>query len=325
MYFAAEHFHFSGVLAVVSGGLLLSSKRQQMLNYRSRVEGVNVWTNLVFVLNGLIFLLIGLQLPVITRQLGEVGLGEAILYGLGISFVLIITRLFCMFGAGVFTKFMSHFITVADTNPGWKMPLLAGWAGMRGVVSLAAALSIPVMLDNGQAFPHRNLILFITFVVILVTLVLQGLTFPWLIRKVNPEDKFSTMSEQEQERIIQKKIAHFSLAHLEEKFPKEKINNQHLENLMARLKLDLNFFQQDFTELLNSNENPMNHFQRIYLDMLDRQRKLLNDMNHRMEFDEELIRKYMGLIDMEEYKIREKMMENARSVRGKRLAVRGKR
>jgi len=78
MYYAAEHFHFSGVLAVVSGGLLLSGKRQSMLNYRSRIEGVNVWTNIVFVLNGLIFFLIGLQLPAITNQLGDIGIGRAI-------------------------------------------------------------------------------------------------------------------------------------------------------------------------------------------------------------------------------------------------------
>src|SRR5215211_8318470 len=104
MYYAAEHFHFSGVLAVVSGGLFLSSKRQSMLNYRSRIEGVNVWTSLVFVLNGLIFLLIGLQLPAIVSQLGDTSLTTAIWYGLAISFLLIATRLLCTFGASLFTR-----------------------------------------------------------------------------------------------------------------------------------------------------------------------------------------------------------------------------
>lgn len=93
MYYAAEHWDFSGVLAVVSGGLFLSSKRQSMLSYRSRIEGVNVWTSIVFALNGFIFLLIGLQLPSITNEL-NVGLLEAIGYGLGISLVLIIARFF---------------------------------------------------------------------------------------------------------------------------------------------------------------------------------------------------------------------------------------
>ena len=221
MYYAAEHFHFSGVLAVVSGGLLLSSKRQSMLNYRSRIEGVNVWTNIVFVLNGLIFFLIGLQLPSIIQQLGDISLGRAIGYGLAISLVLIIARLLCTFGASLFTRFASHFITVADPNPGWKGPMIFGWAGMRGVVSLAAALSIPLSISEGQPFPYRNLILFITFIVILVTLVFQGLTLPWVIRKVNLEERSTEIPEQEQEIIIQKKIAQLSLQFLEEKYGDE--------------------------------------------------------------------------------------------------------
>ena len=183
-----------------------AGKRQTMLNYRSRIEGVNVWTNIVFVLNGLIFFLIGLQLPSITKQLGDISLGRAIWYGLAISLVLIIARLACTFGAALFTRFMSHFITVADPNPGWKGPIIFGWAGMRGVVSLAAALSIPLFIDEGQPFPYPNLILFITFIVILVTLVLQGLTLPWVIRKVNLEDNSSLIPQRNQEIIIQKKI-----------------------------------------------------------------------------------------------------------------------
>ena len=120
-----------------------------MLNYRSRIEGINVWTNMVFVLNGLIFFLIGLQLPSIINQLGDIGLGRAIWYGLAISFILIVARLICTFGASLFTRFMSRFITVADANPGWRGPIIFGWAGMRGVVSLAAALSIP-LFDCGR-------------------------------------------------------------------------------------------------------------------------------------------------------------------------------
>ena len=190
MYYAAEHFEYSGVLAVVSGGLFLSSKRRTMLSFESRIQGVNVWNNFVFILNGIIFLLIGLQLPSIAGGLGDIGLGNAIFYGLIISLVLIVTRLLCTLGTSVFTRFMSNFITVADDNPGWRNPIIFGWTGMRGVVSLAAALSIPLMISDSQAFPYRNLILFITFIVILMTLVFQGLTLPWVIRKIKPEDRY---------------------------------------------------------------------------------------------------------------------------------------
>jgi CPA1 family monovalent cation:H+ antiporter len=308
MYYFAEHFHFSGVLAVVSGGLFLSSKRDSMLTFQSRIQAVNVWTSLVFVLNGLIFLLIGLQLPSITGQLGDISLGRAIWYGLVISFVLIVTRLLCTLGASVFTMIMSRFITVADPNPGWRNPLVFGWAGMRGVVSLAAALSVPILINEGQPFPYRNLILFITFIVILMTLVFQGLTLPWLIRKVKPEDTYTTIPEHEQEIIIQKKLARASLEFLEEKYGEDRLPNEYVNNLHARLKIDLRSFNQELEEINDTEGNSLKSYQTIYLKLLEQQRRLLNEMNRLAEFDEELIRKYLSLIDLEEFKIREKQL-----------------
>lgn len=312
MYYFAEHFHVSGVLAVVSGGLFLSSKRDTMLSYRSRIEAVNVWNSLVFVLNGLVFLLIGLQLPSITAQLGDIGLGTAIWYGLIISFVLIITRLLCTLGSSVFTRFMSNFITVADAHPGWRNPIVFGWAGMRGVVSLAAALSVPLLINEGEPFPHRNLILFITFVVILVTLCFQGLTLPWVIRKIKPEDRYTAIPEQKQEIIIQKKIALSSLKFLEEKYGADRGQNEHLNNLFARLELDLSFFEEVLEETSDTDITSIKGFQDIYLKMLEAQRNRLNEMNRLSEFDEDLIRKYLSLIDVEEFKIREKQLQESR-------------
>ena len=304
MYYLAEHFHFSGVLAVVSGGLLLSGKRQRMLTYQSRIQGLNVWEVFGFVLTGLIFLLIGLQLPTIIQQLGDISFLRASGYALIISFVLIITRLLSTFGASLFTRFISRYIKVADSNPGWRGPLVLGWAGMRGVVSLAAALSIPLVITEGNPFPFRNLILFITFVVILVTLVFQGLTLPWLIRKVKPEEKPGSISEHEQEIKIQRKIAQNSLQFLEEKYNEEIILNQHLNILYEKLKIEMNFFNEDSEEINSRKGDFLKNFQNIYLKLLDHQRKLLDEMNSSADYDEELIRKYNSLIDLEESKIR---------------------
>ncbi len=311
MYYFAEHFHFSGVLAVVSGGLFLSSKRQSMLNYQSRIQGINVWSVLGFVLNGFVFLLIGLQMPSIISQLGDISLLKAIGYGLAVSLALIITRMLCTLGASVFTRFMSNFITVAVANPGWRGPLVLGWAGMRGVVSLAAALSIPLLIAEGQPFPYRNLILFITFIVILVTLVFQGLTLPWVIRKIKPEESTPSVPEMNQEIIIQRKISQDSLQFLEERFSDEKSSNEYLNILYEKLKIEQNFFSKEFEEIkeLGTKENALNNYQNIYLQLLDQQRKLLNKMNQHADCDEELIRKYLALIDLEELKIREKLIQ----------------
>jgi monovalent cation/hydrogen antiporter len=311
MYYFAEYFHFSGVLAVVSGGLFLSGKRQKMLTYQSRIQGINVWSVLGFVLNGFVFLLIGLQMPSIIKQLGDISLIKAIVYGLSISLVLIITRLLCTLGASLFTRFMSHFITVAVSNPGWRGPFVLGWAGMRGVVSLAAALSIPLLISEGQPFPYRNLILFITFIVILVTLVFQGLTLPWVIRKIKPEDRIASVSDLEQEIIIQRKIAQGSLQFFEEKYAEEKTTNEYLNILYEKLKIEQDFFKKEFEEIreIAAKENAFNSYQNIYLELLEQQRKLLNSMNLNADCNEELIRKYLALIDLEEFKIHEKLLQ----------------
>jgi Na+/H+ antiporter len=307
MYYGAEHFQYSGVLAVVSGGLLLSNKRQSMLTYQSRIQGVNVWTNIVFVMNGLIFLLIGLQLPPVVKQLGSVSISSAIGYGLAISLVLMLTRLACTYGAGRFTRFASRFITVADPNPDWRGPLILGWAGMRGVVSLAAALSIPLVIGAGQPFPHRNLILFITFIVILVTLVFQGLTLPLLIKKLNFKGLPNAIPEQQQELLIQQTITQASLEFLK----KGGLSDEHIANLYERLNIDLRLLNQELNETDAKRTTGVISYHHTYLDLLQQQRRTLIEMNHRMEFDEELIRKYLSLVDLEEFKIRGKLVQEA--------------
>jgi monovalent cation/hydrogen antiporter len=301
--------HFSGVLAVVSGGLFLSSRRWKLLSFESRIQGVNVWSNLVFVLNGLVFLLIGLQLRTIVQQLGDTSLLSAIVYALVISIVLIVSRLLCTLGASAFTRFASHFITVADAHPGWRNPLILGWSGMRGVVSLAAALSIPLVINEGQPFPYRNLILFITFTVILVTLVFQGLTLPWLIRTVKPEDKYTAISDHEQEVLIQKKSVEAALQLLDEKYAKERADNEHLDNLFTRLEMDLRSLDHELN-VHDPTGNYLARYRTVYLEVLERQRTLLDEMNQSADFDEELIRKYLSLIDMEEFKLREEQLPN---------------
>jgi CPA1 family monovalent cation:H+ antiporter len=308
MYYLAEYFNFSGVLSVVSGGLLLSNKRQTILSYESRIQGVNVWINTVFVLNGLVFLLIGLQLPSIIKQLGDISIKTAIGYGLAISFALIITRLVCTLGTSPFTRFMSRFIKVADPDPGWRTPLIFGWAGMRGVVSLAAALSIPVIISQDESFPYRNLILFITFIVILVTLVFQGLTLRWLIKKIKPEkedNKF--MPDHNQDIVIQRKIAQSSIVFLDRNYQEEKENNRHVKILYERMKTDFELFNKDIDNPDNQKDNSLKTYQKIYLELLHHQRILLEDLNRSSEYDEELIRKYSSLIDFEELYIREKL------------------
>lgn len=185
MYIVAENVHASGIMSVVCGGLYLSYHSIHILNSASRIRGINVWHSFTFLLNGFVFLLIGLGLPDIIDGLRKdgVSLTMATVYGLIVTAVLIIVRIMASYGSIFFTRFVSRYITVASNQTDFRTPFIVGWSGMRGVVSLAAALSIPLALEDGTPFPHRSLILYITFISIVGTLVLQGLTLPFIIKK----------------------------------------------------------------------------------------------------------------------------------------------
>ncbi|GEM50562.1 Na+/H+ antiporter [Empedobacter brevis] len=300
MYIAAEEVHASGVLAVVSGGLFLSVRRHEFLrSSESRLRGANVWQSFAFLINGIVFLLIGLDLPEIMKGLSNEGisLSQAIGYGLLVTAILILVRFLAAFAAVFVTLVMRNFINVADANPGMKAPLLLGWTGMRGVVSLAAALSIPVTMDNGQAFPHRDLILFITFVVILVTLIVQGLTLPALIKKL----KFSThsnnhLSEEETENLLRRGIRHAAFTHLDTHHTHRKEENEYFRKLMDRLE------QEDKDDSVHKLSDEAKE---IYFETLEEQRKWLREENrNNPKIDEEIVRHYLLKLDLEEERLR---------------------
>jgi monovalent cation/hydrogen antiporter len=297
MYIAAESLHFSGVLAVVSGALFQSTRSQLFLSPSSRLKGGNVWSTIGFVLNSLVFILIGLELPEIIRQLGSVSLLQAIGYGAGITLVLIVGRLLCTLGSSAFTVFISRFITTADNRPGWKLPLLFGWAGMRGVVSLAAALSIPFTLPGGADFPQRDLIIFITFVVIILTLLVQGLTLPALIRKLKlGEDPDYPLSPVERDLQLRKQLTEYSLTYLNQHYPTQVKKNPLLHQLCSR-------FYTDNDQLQHQGPAVQIEYREIYLRLLKKQRKYLHELNESLENDEEIIRKYQTILDLEQEKL----------------------
>ncbi len=297
MYIAGEQLHSSGVLAVVSGGLLLSHYRLSFLNSSSRLRGINVWESLCFVLNGLVFMFIGLDLPQITAGLGGVSIPAAIGYGLLVTAVLILGRLLSAFGAVVVTMIARNFITVADSgNIGWKLPLLIGWSGMRGVVSLASALSIPVMLANGVAFPQRNLILFITFIVILATLLLQGLSLPLLIKRLAIPDPDINVSEEDMYIDLKSRLAGHALHHLTTGFGKELEAHPALQQIADKLKGSGN----NADDVLMADEP-----KEVYRKLLSLQRQWLIEKNKSdQSIDEEVIRRHLMYLDLEEEKLR---------------------
>lgn len=207
LFLAAEQFHFSGVMAVVSGGLFMSYRSHEVFQTGStRMNMLGVWTTMIFVMNTLVFVLIGLELPEIIHGLGEYSVATAICYGLIVSAIVIALRYLWVFPAAHVPRWLSAKAR-QDPSPGWKGPLIISWAGMRGVVSLATALSIPLLMTDGTAFPQRNLIIFITFVVIFVTLVFQGLTLPFIIQFIRLKEIDNILPEDQQQAGIQLRLA----------------------------------------------------------------------------------------------------------------------
>lgn len=203
-YLIAEHAYTSGVMAVVSTGLMISWSAPEIFSFHTRIRNRAVWDTVIFLLNGFIFLLIGLQLPVILEDLFGYSIQELVIYGLIVAGVTIAVRVAWVFGAAYFpftinrNKKEDH-----DTRKEtWKNVLILAWTGTRGVVSLATALALPLTLSNGNAFPQRSLILFLAFVVIFITLVIQGLSLPLLIKLLGVKPHHNHSDEEPELRLL---------------------------------------------------------------------------------------------------------------------------
>jgi CPA1 family monovalent cation:H+ antiporter len=218
VYLAAEHVHVSGVLAVVFMGLMMSRRSHDVFDNQTRLLKHSFWNVLGFLLNGFVFILIGLQLRGILSGLGGKDswqLWPALGYGLLVSGVAIAIRLGWVFPVSYLGHWLGRWLGRRTPQPSQRSLFITSWAGMRGVVSLATALALPYALQNGDAFPQRNVILFITFVVILVTLVVQGLTLPWLVRRLGVQESPAQRAAEEQElRLV---LVESSLKYLEQR------------------------------------------------------------------------------------------------------------
>jgi monovalent cation/hydrogen antiporter len=217
-YLAAEKVRASGVLAVVACGLFLSRRSVDFFSPSVRIQAWSVWETLNFVLNGLVFVLIGLQLPSIRASIREYHLTTLLWSGTIFSALLILLRLAWGFpGAWIAWLVRTRLLGQNERPPGARQIFVLGWTGMRGVVSLGAALALPSVLMDGSPFPHRSVIVFLAFCVICITLVLQGLTLPPLIRALGLAGAAANCEEQEARRIV----IQAAISHLEEAKPRD--------------------------------------------------------------------------------------------------------
>jgi monovalent cation/hydrogen antiporter len=198
-YLPADQVGVSGVLAVVAAGLYLGWRAPEIINSRMRLQAGPVWEMIQFLLNGLVFILIGLQLKEVAADVAKTGsIPQLCAQAALISALVIIVRYIWVFTANYLPRWLSKKLRECDPSPGWRSVTIVAWTGMRGVVSLAAAMALPSRLADAR---QCNIIIFFTFVVIFVTLVLQGLSLPFLIRWLNVTDTGETEEEEREARL----------------------------------------------------------------------------------------------------------------------------
>jgi len=205
VYIAAESMHSSGVLAVVAFGLTVGWYAPKVFKPVFRVPAEAIWKMVIFVMEGLVFLLIGLHFPGLLGRLKDYDTGTLLTLGIAISLMSVATRFVWVFAVAYGTRLLFSSIRAKDPYPAWQNVFVIGWVGVRGVVALATALAVPLTIADGTPFPHRDLILFLAFCVILFTLIFQGLTLPWLLKRVRMVYHEDTRAAQE--HWIARKIA----------------------------------------------------------------------------------------------------------------------
>lgn len=305
LFLAAEQFHFSGVMAVVSGGLFMSYRSHEVFKTGStRLNMLGVWITMIFVMNALVFVLIGLALPEIIKGLGDYSIADGIKYGIMISAITIALRFLWVYPIAHIPRWFSAKAR-QDPSPGWKGPLVISWAGMRGVVSLATALSIPLMITDSIAFPLRNLIIFITFVVIFITLVLQGLTLPFVIKLIKLKEIDHVISEEEQQAGIKLRLAILALQTINDNYTLQASNNELIGFFKSNLERDMTNTQEKLTslELCGNSIEDVKTYHHFLAEIYSKQRKELFQLRKEKFFSDEEIRKAELQLDLEELKI----------------------
>src|SRR5215218_1442717 len=297
-YLPARAIDVSGVLAAVTVGIYMGWHTPELTNAQTRLQGQGVWEIVFLLLNGLLFALVGLQLPSILDELSGRSTLTLIGYAALVSAVVVAARFLWIFPTGYLGRLLSRRVREEDLAPSWAEKTILAWSGMRGAVSLAAALALPLTTDAGSAFPNRNLIVFLTFGVILATLVVQGLTLPGLIRVLRLEDDGLAEKEEAKARIHAAEAALERLAELE-------AEDWVREDTAERMRGLYGFRQQRFRERFDpegdgSVEDRSQAYQRLRRELLDAERGAVQELRREGRIDDEVMRRVVRDLDLED-------------------------
>jgi CPA1 family monovalent cation:H+ antiporter len=300
-YLVAEALHVSGILGVVTTGLYHGWRIPEFTTSRTRLQAGPVWEMIEFLLNGLIFLLIGLQLPEVIGRLSHWRFSSLVWYAFVISAAIILIRILWVFPATWLPRLLWSSLRKRDPNPAWQHVSIVAWTGMRGVVSLAAAMALPFATATGDPFPGRDLILFLTFVVILVTLVVQGLTLPPLIRWLKVQDDGA---EQQEERDARLRANHAALARLDELANSGQTSHEIIQRL--RIEYEDRIRQLEACDSPEPGNGPRlfsTEYEQVSHDALQVERRTLIQLRNDRIINDEILRRVQRDIDLAEARL----------------------
>ena len=302
-YLPAEAIGVSGVLAAVTVGIYMGRLTSVLTTPTTRIQGEAVWEIVQFLLNSALFVLVGLQLPGILDAINGNQTGELLLDGALIAATVMVIRLLWVFP---FTYVPRLLIPQSKRNPRppWRQTLIVAWTGMRGAVSLAAALALPLVVDGGGMFPERNLIIFLTFSVILGTLLLQGFTLPPLIQALGLDDVDEVLELEE--LSARQRAAEAALGRLEELTGEDWV----MDDTAERVRGAYVYRHRRFSARIDDGdgqsaiyEQRSESFQRLTRELLEAQRSVLIRMRDDGEINDDVLRTLERELDLEDSRL----------------------
>jgi Na+/H+ antiporter len=295
-YLPAEAIGVSGVLAAVTVGIYMGWHTPELTTAQTRLQGVAVWEILFFLLNAFLFTIVGLQLPVILDGLSGYSTTTLIWYAVLVTTTVVAARF-----AWIFVSAQLSRLRRGSGDP-WQTSVVLAWSGMRGAVSLAAALALPLTTDAGTAFPNRELVVFLTFSVILGTVVVQGLTLPKLIDLLDLEDDSRAAENEEIKARIH--AAEAALARLEELMNEEWVREDTAERLRALYDFRRSRFRAQYDDdddgLI---EQRSTDYRRLMRELIDSERAAVRALRREGRISDDVMRRVERDLDLEEARL----------------------
>jgi CPA1 family monovalent cation:H+ antiporter len=294
-YLPATALGVSGVLAAVTIGVYMGWYTPQLTNGITRISGNSFWEIVTFIVNALLFALVGLQLHGILNRLSGRSTASLIGDAAIVAATVVIARVLWVPVITYVPRYLFRVVRERDPYPPWQAPVVIGWTGIRGAVSLAAALALPTNV------PGRDLIVFLTFAVILVTLVGQGLTLPWLIRALRLEDDGGADREDAKARI---KAAEAAIERLEELIPEGWILDDTAERTRAQYRFRANRFRARYEGVDEDGvEDRSQQYQRLRRELLEAERQAVIGLRNEGRITEEVMQRVQRDIDLEDLRL----------------------